>query len=59
MKKETLQTMINKNISGSKYVSVYVNNNNSNDHDNSNSIKFLFICLLTQQPMGQLQSEHE
>jgi hypothetical protein len=26
---------------------------------NNNSIQFLFICMLTQQPKGQLQSEHE
>jgi hypothetical protein len=26
---------------------------------NNNSIKFLFISMLTQQPRGQLQSEHE
>jgi hypothetical protein len=27
--------------------------------DDNNSIQFLFICMLTQQPKGQLQSEHE
>jgi hypothetical protein len=27
--------------------------------DNNNSIKFLFICVLTQQPKRQLQGEHE
>jgi hypothetical protein len=29
------------------------------DNDNNNSIQFLFICVLTQQPKGQLQSEHK
>jgi hypothetical protein len=26
---------------------------------NDNSVQFLFICMLTQQPKGQVQSEHE
>jgi hypothetical protein len=25
----------------------------------NNSVQFLFICLLTQQPKGQLQSKHD
>jgi hypothetical protein len=27
--------------------------------ENKNAIQFLFIWMLTQQPKGQLQSEHE
>jgi hypothetical protein len=35
------------------------NNNSNNNNNNNNKIKFLFICVPTQQPKGQLQSEHE
>jgi hypothetical protein len=31
----------------------------NNNNNNNNLIKFLFVCVPTQQPKDQLQSEHE
>jgi hypothetical protein len=34
-------------------------NNNNNNNNNNSILQFLFICVPTQQPKGQLESEHE